>query len=145
MKTDSLFSRLISSKDTTSSKRIITLIMALHFIVASFTILVIVVLMMFYLPKGKADPELINLLKVVLEYDFYIILGGLGFVTTENLGNMLVQKAKNIAYANSDIGMPTADNIIVDTVNVDRQITPDTPVETQEADGDEIKIQRNHD
>ena len=33
----------------------------------------------------------------MLEYDFYIILSGLGFITADNLGQMLIEKAKVVA------------------------------------------------
>ena len=86
--------KILSSKDATSSKRLVTLIISLHFIIASFAILFIAFYVIFYLPKGKVEPELLALLKEVLEYDFYIILSGLGFITADNLGQILIEKAK---------------------------------------------------
>lgn len=50
--------------------------------------------MIFYTTKGKVDRDLLAMLKDVLEYDFYIILSGLGFITVENMGQVLVEKAK---------------------------------------------------
>ena len=82
--------KILSSKDATSSKRLVTLIISLHFISASFAILFIAFYVIFYLPKGKVEPELLALLKEVLEYDFYIILSGLGFITADNLGKILI-------------------------------------------------------
>lgn len=86
--------KILSSKDATSSKRLVTLIISLHFIIASFAILFIAFYVIFYLPKGKVEPELLGLLKEVLGYDFYIILSGLGFITADNLGQILLEKAK---------------------------------------------------
>lgn len=86
--------QIISSKDTASSKRLITLIISLHFIVASFAILFIAFYVIFYLPKGKVETELLGLLKEVLEYDFYIILSGLGFITVDSMGSMMLERAK---------------------------------------------------
>lgn len=86
--------QIISSQDTASSKRLVTLVIALHFIIASFFILFVSAYVIFYLPKGKVDLDLLGLLKQVLEYDFYIILSGLGFITADNLGQMLLQKAR---------------------------------------------------
>ncbi len=63
---------IISSKDTNSSKRLITLIIALHFIIASFVILFFAFYLIVYTPKGAVNIDLLNLLKNVLEYDFYI-------------------------------------------------------------------------
>jgi len=85
---------VVSSDGTSSSKRLVTLIISLHFIVASFAILFIAFYVIFYLPKGKVEPELLGLLKEVLEYDFYIILSGLGFITTENMGQVMLERAK---------------------------------------------------
>lgn len=85
---------ILSSKDPTSSKRLITLIISLHFILASFLILFIAFYVIFYTPKGKVDKDLIDLLREVLGYDDYIILAGLGFVTVDGLGKILVEKER---------------------------------------------------
>jgi ABC-type transport system involved in multi-copper enzyme maturation permease subunit len=68
------------------------LIVAAHFILASFVILFFATYVILYLPKGKVEPELLNALKEVLEYDFYIILSGLGFVTSEGIVSIIVSK-----------------------------------------------------
>lgn len=94
IKTANFFNKVLNSKDTTSSKRLITLIISLHFILASFVILFIAFYVIFYLPKGKIEPELIALLKQVLEYDFYIILSGLGFITVDGATNILLEQTK---------------------------------------------------
>ena len=86
--------KILSAKDTTSKKRLVTVSISLHFIIASVAILFIAFYVIFYLPKGKVEPELLALLKEVLEYDFYIILSGLGFITADNLGQILIEKAK---------------------------------------------------
>lgn len=88
---------ILSSSDASSSKRLVTLIISAHFILASFLILFISLYVIFYIPKGAVDEKLIVLLKEVLEYDFYIILSGLGFITTENLAQILIEKYKALA------------------------------------------------
>jgi hypothetical protein len=45
-----------------------------------------------YLPKGKVEKNLLDSLGKVLEYDFYIILSGLGFITSEGVVKMFVTK-----------------------------------------------------
>jgi hypothetical protein len=45
-----------------------------------------------YLPKGRVEPVLLDALGKVLEYDFYIILSGLGFITSEGVVKMFVSK-----------------------------------------------------
>lgn len=122
---------VLSSKETSSSKRLITLIISAHFILASFVVLYIASYVIFFLPKGKVDPLLLNLLGDVLEKDFYIILSGLGFITGENLAQILVEKMKVKAAANIQTGTPTADTINVDTVNVAQVDTPTSKKNTK--------------
>jgi hypothetical protein len=88
----SFIKRILDSNDTASSKRFITLVIASHFIVASFAILFLVCYVVLVLPKGKVDPQLMAALETILEYDFYIILAGLGIITSEGLVSMIVNK-----------------------------------------------------
>lgn len=88
----SFWKSILNANDTNSSKRLITLIVALHFILASFVILFLVCYVIMYLPKGKVEKDLLVALGNVLEYDFYIILSGLGFITSEGLVKMIVSK-----------------------------------------------------
>lgn len=79
-----------------SSKRFITLIIAFHFILASFFILFLFGFLIFRDAKGSL--ELVKLvsanLEGILEYDFYIIISGLGFITAEGFTTVLVERAK---------------------------------------------------
>ena len=84
--------KIISSDNPTSSKRLITLLVSLHFILASFVILFLVCYVVMYLPKGRVEKTLLDSLGKVLEYDFYIILSGLGFITSEGVVKMIVSK-----------------------------------------------------
>lgn len=96
---------LISSKNTNSSRRFVTLMAMAHFFLASFVILFIVVYLIFNLTKGKVDNDLLNLLKEILEYDFYIIFSGLGFITVDGIAEVIIQraKAKAMGMINSQI------------------------------------------
>ncbi len=94
------WSRILDGNDALSSKRLITLIVAAHFILASFVILFFATYVILYLPKGRVEPELLNALKEVLEYDFYIILSGLGFVTSEGVVSMIMNRNKNTQSQN---------------------------------------------
>lgn len=94
MKQKSFIARLLDARDPTSSKRLVTLLISAHFILASFLILFIGLYVIFYLPKGRVEPELLALLKEVLAYDFYIILSGLGFVTAEGIVSIIVEHIK---------------------------------------------------
>lgn len=95
MKMSSFWKSIMTSDSSASSKRLITLIIALHFIIASFATLFIAFYVVFYLPKGRVEISLLDMLKQIMEYDFYIILSGLGFITTENMGMILLEKAKS--------------------------------------------------
>jgi hypothetical protein len=86
--------KILSSEDPTSSKRLVTLIMALHLIIASFMILFIAFYVIFYTTKGKVDTDLLAMLKDVLEYDFYIVLSGLGFITADNTVKLLTERSQ---------------------------------------------------
>lgn len=86
---------VISSSDTSSSRKFVTLLITLHFIVSSFVILFFAFYVIVWMPKGKVDVELLNSLKEVLRYDFYIILSGLGFVTSSDLVRVIISKGFN--------------------------------------------------
>ena len=88
----SFWKKILDAKDSTSSKRLVTLLVALHFILASFVILFLVCYVVMYLPKGRVEKDLLDSLGKVLEYDFYIILSGLGFITSEGIVQMIVSK-----------------------------------------------------
>jgi len=90
--TKNFWKSILNANDTNSSKRLITLIISLHFILASFVILFLVCYVIMYLPKGKVEKDLLVTLGDVLEYDFYIILAGLGFITSEGVVKMFVTK-----------------------------------------------------
>ncbi len=102
----SFIKRILDSKDTASSKRFITLVIASHFIVASFAILFLVCYVVVALPKGKVDPQLMAALQTILEYDFYIILAGLGIITSEGLVSMIVNRATGGSLPNEEPPMP---------------------------------------
>lgn len=130
MSSKSFWNSVLSADDNKSSKRLITLIMAAHFIVTSFLVSFFVFYLIIYTPKGSVNKDLVGLLKDILESDFYVILAGLGFITAENLGQAMLEKAKSKAAANVEVGAPTADDINIDTVNVDQK--PIKPKKTQE-------------
>lgn len=108
---------ILSSKETTSSKRLVTMIISGHFIIASFAILFIAFYVIFYLPKGKVEPELLSMLKQVLEYDFYIILSGLGFITADNMGQIMLERAKH--KINIPAKLPDPDDLLAETPESD--------------------------
>ena len=84
----------VLSDNPTSSKRLVTLLVTGHFLLASFLVLFLATYMVFFQPKGKLDVTLAQLLEQILEYDFYIILSGLGFIAAENVATMFIERAK---------------------------------------------------
>lgn len=113
---------IISSRDPASAKRLVTIIMAGHLIITSFLISFFTFYLLLYVPKGSVNPALIDLLKLVLGYDFGIVLAGLLFITQENFGQIMLESAKAKASAAAQTGLPPADTINVDTVNVEKPV-----------------------
>ena len=107
-KLKTFWNSLIDADNPTSSKRLITLLISLHFILASFVILYLVCYVIMFLPKGKVEPVLLDALGKVLEYDFYIILSGLGFITSEGVVKMFISKNKPPSQS-YDSNIPTSD------------------------------------
>lgn len=107
---------LMDTSNVASSKRFVTLVLAIHFIVASFIILFFAFYMILNETKGTVNKDLLDLLSAVLEYDFYIILAGLGFITAEGMVSILLEKMKVQAAANVATGNPTVDVMNVDTL-----------------------------
>src|SRR5436853_5067566 len=109
----SFWKRLLDAKDPLSIKRFITLVVSFHFLVASFATLFVAFYLIFYLHKGEIDINLLGLLKDILWDDFMIIGGGIGFITVDSWGQVMVEKAKALA---SVVPTVKADN--VENVNV---------------------------
>ena len=107
---------ILSSESTNSSKRLITLVISFHFIIASFVVLFIAFYVIFYTTKGKVDKDLLAMLKDVLEYDFYIIIAGLGFITGADMAKILVNKYKIPIKPDKDEG----GNVKPDTPDEDK-------------------------
>lgn len=116
---NSFFKQILSSESAQSAKRFVTLIICAHFVIAAFVILFLVCYMVAVVPKGVVNKDLLNLLGEILKDDMYVILSGLGFIGLENWGQIQLEKAKAIASANIATGLPSADTIRVNTVNVD--------------------------
>lgn len=123
-KKKSFFRKMVDPTDHgNSSKRFITLIISFHFIVASFFILFLLGFLPFIVTKGNL--EMIKIvgatLERILEYDFYIILVGLGLITTEQLGVILVERAKamfGIGTVNQQVADPTTSSSVTTTTTM---------------------------
>ncbi len=108
--------RLLDSDDPLSVKRFVLLIVSAHFIIASFTALFMAFYLIFYVPRGKVDITLLELLKDIIYYDVLIMSGALGLIGLENFGQALIEKAKAIG---SKLTSPTVKVDNAENVNVD--------------------------
>ncbi len=86
--------KLIDSKDTSDAKIFVTLLVAAHFMITSFAASIFVFLLTLIKTKGTVDLNLLAFLSEIIDKDFYILLGGLGFVTADGYRQMLLEKAK---------------------------------------------------
>lgn len=111
----SFLKSILSSESPNSSKRFVTLITSACFFLAQFLIIFIAFYVIFYTTKGKVDKDLLEMLKEVLSYDFYIILSGLGFITAENFGEIMREKAKAKIDSFSNV---TQTDTIVNDLNI---------------------------
>lgn len=110
-----LFLSAVNPKDNYSSKRITLLLSLLYFFFFS-TIMGSMVAIAFFV-SGRNNPEfipLINFLSQIMEYNFWIILASLGFITSVDLGYALVQRVKNTFIQDKHTGneefIQTTDN-----------------------------------
>ena len=69
--------------------------------------------MVFVVPKGIADKNLLDLLKDILKNDMMIIMSGLGFIGLESIGQAFVESSKNrnSGFDMYDMGMPSNTHI----------------------------------
>lgn len=104
---------ILSSESTQSAKRLVTLLITAHFLIAAFVILFLVCYMVVVIPKGTVNKDLIDLLAEILKDDMYVILSGLGFIGLENWGQMQLEKARAKIQGNIATGYPSADTITV--------------------------------
>lgn len=85
------FQEVLNSESTASSRRLVTLIISGHFILTSFMVT-------FYAlvreSKAAVNERVIGLLEKILEYDFYIILVGLCFITADGFISIFIEKLR---------------------------------------------------
>jgi hypothetical protein len=125
------WTQILDSNNSSSAKRLVTLIMAAHFIVTSFIATFFVFYLIVYTPKGTVNKDLLGLLTKVLEQDFYVILAGLGFIAAENMGQIMLEKAKAKVAGNVAVGSPSVDNVNVETLNVEQKPKEEIKINTQ--------------
>lgn len=113
--------KVLSSKDPSSAKRLVTLIMAAHFIVTSFLVSFFAFYLVIYTPRGSVNKDLLELLERILENDIIVILGGLAMIGAENLGNIILEKVKAKVVGNIKVGAPSSGTVNVDTINVEQK------------------------
>lgn len=118
----SFIKKTLTSNTGVSSKRFVTIIIAAHFIIASFTVLIMLAFLLFY-PRTVANIEtfkvILHTLETILEYDFYIILSGFGFIAVENVGQAVVEKAK-VGFGNITRTVNNEPDDIADNIRIDK-------------------------
>ena len=82
-KAESLLRLLLNPRSGVSSRRFIALIMTIHFVVTSYYIL-------FFKSEIRNSQALLT----ILEYEFWIILGGFGFITLADFGLAFIRRAE---------------------------------------------------
>ena len=70
-----------------------------------------------YTPKGAVNVDLLSFLGKMMEYDFYIVIVGLGFITGEGMVTILAEKAKAVAVSTAQ-GPPNIKTDNIEQVNV---------------------------
>lgn len=112
---------VISPSDNTSSRKFITLLISGIFLLAQILIVGFCFFLILYKTKGQVDKDLLDTLKDILRYDFYIILSGLGFVTSSDLVRIIVSKGfgyKDVMSTDGGISDEISDDI---TDNVEKE------------------------
>ena len=87
-----LWQRLLDEKDTKSSKRFVTLILTLLYVITSLTILFLCVFIV--IKPSKIDDNLLEILMDMIYWDAIIIIAGLGLVTSTTIGKGFISKIK---------------------------------------------------
>lgn len=90
---------IVLSDNPVSAKRFVTLMMAMFLMLASFLLLVVYPVTIFFATKGHVEKiQIITpIFDSILEKAFYIVLAGLGFISTVDVAAILKSKAKDIS------------------------------------------------
>lgn len=98
----------------------VTLIITFHFILGSF--LVLALFGFVALRPTKGDLEFLKIitdtLKVIFEYDFYIIISGLSFIAVKDVGQAIVAKAQAKAQGPADTIIQDEATNNIETANI---------------------------
>ncbi len=115
--------RLVSSQYKEDAKVMVMVVMAAHFIITSFLVTFFAFYLVLYTPKGAVNTTLIELLKNILENDFWIIVAGFGFISTVDFGQAMIQKAVATARGPAPITIENAEAVTsttkAETVNTE--------------------------
>lgn len=128
------FIQLLDENNPKSVKRFVTMLVVCHFVVGSFLVLILFSLVSVRPTRGDIEflKIMTDTLKIIFQYDFYIILSGLGFMGAKDFGQAMIEKAKAAATAAGDIVVQSAgtvtggDKTTAETVNADKVDTVNT-------------------
>lgn len=131
MKTREYLHKLATVTDTSSLRKFVTLLITGIFLTAQVLIVFFCFYLILYTTKGQVDKDLLKILEVVLQYDFYILLSGLGFITSSDLVRVIVSRGfdptpppKNTGWGNERWG---DDNYFDADDNTSHNIKVDNP------------------
>ncbi len=119
------FHRLASNQYKEDAKVVVMLVMAAHFIITSFLVSFFAFYLVLYTPKGMVNKELIDLLKGILEQDFWIIISGFGFISTVDFGQAMIQRAVAKASGPADVVVQNAENVVTPAVTTAATVNTD--------------------
>lgn len=95
---------IVVSSNNISAKRAITLVAAITLIICSFLIPTLLAIVIFTSTKG--DLELIKVLastlQDIIEKNFYIVMGGLGLISSVDIAAILKSKSRNINFTTDE-------------------------------------------
>lgn len=123
------FLALLDENNDRSTKRFVTLIATLFYIIGSTIAIGLFLFVSIHPTQGNL--EFLKIITIsfneILEKTFLIILGGLGFMTAKDFATAIVERAKARASGSGDILIQNADNVDNTTGNRFNSRNIDTP------------------
>lgn len=116
---------IVVSSNNVSAKRAITLVAAITLIICSFLIPTLLAIVIFTSTKG--DLELIKVLAAtlqdIIEKNFYLVMAGLGLISSVDIAAIIKSKSINIP-----------------NVTYDENLVAEEPKTTTEVKGDDVTV-----
>jgi len=126
-KVKNFFLALLDENNEKSTKRFVVLISTFLFTIGSILVIFFFGFLILKTTTGNIEflKVVADLFKTIFDDIFYIIIGGLGFMTAKDFSTAIVERAKALAQGPGNILIQNADN--VDNTTSSRNIIPDIP------------------